>query len=330
MSSFSAQRTRALLRTLRGRRVLVLGDVMLDQFIWGKVARISPEAPVPVVEVVNESFHVGGAGNVARNIRALGGEAVLVGVVGRDIAGERVHAELATAGVVNALVTTGNGRPTTMKTRIIAHQQQLVRADREQDGAIPPKVEAEILGRIKDALPACRALLVSDYQKGVITPRVMKQATALARKQKIPVLVDPKVRHFPLYRGVSLVTPNQYEAEQATGIRIRNDATLKAAGEKIQKHLRCDAALITRGEMGMSLFTAKAPPVHVPTAARQVFDVTGAGDTVIATFGLGLAAGAALSDLAWLANFAAGVVVGKVGTATASPEEIVRALESIV
>jgi rfaE bifunctional protein kinase chain/domain len=327
MSSLSGLRARALLKAMQGRRVLVLGDVMLDEFIWGRVARISPEAPVPVVEVLRESFHVGGAGNVARNVRSLGGEAVLVGVVGNDAAAERVRQELKSSGVTAALATAGDGRPTTVKTRILAHQQQIVRADRERDGDVPRAIETALIESVSEALARCQVVVVSDYQKGVITARVMKQVVALAKRRKVPVLVDPKVRHFPLYRGVTLVTPNQLEAEQASGIRIRDGAELRMAGERIQKRLRCEAVLITRGEMGMSLFNGRAAPLHVPTAAREVFDVTGAGDTVIATLALGLAAGGRLPDLAWLANFAAGVVVGKVGTATASPDEVAAAAE---
>jgi D-beta-D-heptose 7-phosphate kinase/D-beta-D-heptose 1-phosphate adenosyltransferase len=327
MSALAAARARTLLRRMHGRRVLVLGDVMLDEFIWGRVGRISPEAPVPVVQVIGESFHVGGAGNVARNVRSLGGEAVLVGAVGRDAAADRVRDELAQAGVTEALVACDGGRPTTVKTRIIAHHQQVVRADREADGDLPPAIEKEVLARVAEALPKCQVLVVSDYQKGLVTRRVMTQVLSLAARRRVPVLVDPKVRNFALYRRVALVTPNQHEAEEATGIRIRTDADLIAAGRKIMSRLRCRAVLITRGEMGMSLFESDRRPVHVPTAAREIFDVTGAGDTVIATLALGAATGARLADLARLANFAAGVVVGKVGTATASPEEVLAAVE---
>lgn len=327
MSRLTSTRARALLASMRGRRALVLGDVMLDEFIWGKVGRISPEAPVPVVEVTGESFHVGGAGNVARNIRSLGGEAVLVGIVGRDRAAERLQRELEECGVGDALVRSDSGRPTTVKTRIIAHHQQLVRADREQADDIPRALEEPLIDAVREALPRCQVLVLSDYQKGVVTPRVMKSTLALARRRKVPVLVDPKVRHFALYQRVALVTPNQLEAEQASGVRIRTAEDVQAAGEKILKRLRCGAVLITRGEAGMSLFVPGAQPVHVPTAAREVFDVTGAGDTVIATLGLAVAAGARLEEAARLANFAAGVVVGKVGTATVTPDEVLGAVQ---
>ena len=326
MSRLSATRARALLRAMQGRRALVVGDVMLDEFIWGKVGRISPEAPVPVVEVTGESFHVGGAGNVARNVRSLGGDVTLVGVVGKDHAAERLWQELDDCGVTPALCASENGRPTTVKTRIIAHHQQLVRADREHSDDIPAALESKLIASVREALPRCQVLVLSDYQKGVVTPRLMKETLALARRHKVPVLVDPKVRHFALYRGVALVTPNQLEAEQASGVRIQTPEDLRTAGERILKLLRCEAVLITRGEAGMSLFVPGKKPTHVPTAAREVFDVTGAGDTVIATLALARAAGAGLEEAARLANFAAGVVVGKVGTATASPEEVLLAV----
>jgi rfaE bifunctional protein kinase chain/domain len=313
---------------MEGAPVLVLGDVMLDEFIWGRVVRISPEAPVPVVEVQEQSFHLGGAGNVASNVRSLGGRARLCGVVGDDAAAERVRQELAAAGVEASLATSGGGRPTTVKTRIIANHQQIVRADREQTDAIPEGLERDLAARIGRMLPGCRALVVSDYQKGVVSPGLMRTVLAQARRRRIPVLVDPKVRHLALYRGATVVTPNQLEAEQATGIRITGTAELQAAGARLLTSLRCAAALITRGEHGMSLFRPKARPLHIPTAAREVFDVTGAGDTVIATLGLALGAGAPLPQAAALANVAAGVVVGKLGTATATPEEILAALSA--
>jgi D-glycero-beta-D-manno-heptose-7-phosphate kinase len=313
---------------MRGRRVMVLGDVMLDEFLWGTVARISPEAPVPVVEVTRQSYHLGGAGNVAANVCALGGTAVLAGVVGSDAAAERVRESLGEAGVQAGLVSSDSGRPTTVKTRIVAHHQQVVRADRERSDDITAALEDALIGRLRGALPSSSALVVSDYQKGVVTPRLMRTAVALARRRGIPVLVDPKVRHFPLYRGVSLLTPNQLEAEQATGIRIRGEDDLLAAGARILRKLRCEAALVTRGEQGMSLFEAGSRPLHIPTSAREVFDVTGAGDTVIATAAIALYAGARMHEAARLANYAAGVVVGKLGTATATLDEVMAAVEA--
>jgi len=328
MAPLSRSRAERLLRAMRGQRVLVVGDLMLDEFIWGKVARISPEAPVPVVEVTGQSFHLGGAGNVAANLRALAGEAVLSGVVGRDAAGEVVKASLQSAGVVAALAVSDGQRPTTVKTRIVAHNQQMVRADREVTDEIADGLEDALLASVRKHLPSCRAVILSDYQKGVVTPRVVKQTVAAARRRRIPVLVDPKVRHFARYRGATVVTPNQAEAEQATGLPIRTATELLATGERLLKMLACQAALLTRGEHGMSLFERGQRPVHIPTAARQVYDVTGAGDTVIATLALALCAGATLPEAAQLANRAAGVVVGKVGTATAAPEEVLASFEA--
>lgn len=329
MKRLGAARARSLLRAMRGPRVLVLGDVMLDEFIWGRVARISPEAPVPVVQVVRETFHIGGAGNVARNVLSLGGEAVLVGTVGDDAAGTRIQADLAGAGVISGLVVTGAARPTTVKTRVIAHHQQVVRADRESTDDVPREVEDRILERVTDALRQCRVLVVSDYQKGVITPRIMRRAAAAAHQRGVPVLVDPKVPHLPLFRGVALVKPNAPAAEEATGIPIRDEASLHRAGARLLKLLRCGAVLITRGEHGMSLFQADRPPAHAPTAAREVFDVTGAGDTVLATLGLATAAGAELTEAVRLANHAAGIVVGKLGTATVAAEELSEAVAGV-
>jgi D-beta-D-heptose 7-phosphate kinase/D-beta-D-heptose 1-phosphate adenosyltransferase len=310
---------------MRGKRVLVVGDVMLDEFIWGKVARISPEAPVPVVEVTDQSFHLGGAGNVARNVRALGGEALLAGVVGRDSAGERVLDAVGAAGIHSLLAVSDSGRPTTVKTRIVAHNQQVVRADRESASEVPDAIESAIVESARRALPSCQALVVSDYQKGVVTPGLVGRLLPLARRRGIPVLVDPKVRHLPLYRRVALVTPNQREAEEATGLAIRGSGPLLAAGRALLRQLQCRAVLITRGEQGMSLFERGRPPVHIPTSAREVFDVTGAGDSVIATLALAVCAGARLPEAAALANHAAGVVVGKLGTACATPAEVLAA-----
>ncbi|HEV8253683.1 MAG TPA: D-glycero-beta-D-manno-heptose-7-phosphate kinase [Vicinamibacteria bacterium] len=327
MKPLAAPRGKALLERMAGHRVMVVGDVMLDEFIWGDVVRISPEAPVPVVEVRSQSFHLGGAGNVASNVRSLGGMAVLAGVIGRDAAGDKVREAAAAAGIDDRLTVADSGRPTTVKTRIIAHHQQVVRADREQADDVPDELEGQLIDRIRAALPGCGALVLSDYQKGVITPRVVRAALSLARKRGIHVLVDPKVPHVALYRGAAVVTPNLREAEQASGIAIRRPEDLSAAARRLLDRLQCQAIVITRGEQGMSVYPRQGRPTHIPTAAREVFDVTGAGDTVIATLALALAAGARLGEAAALANYAAGVVVGKLGTATASPAEVLAAME---
>jgi D-beta-D-heptose 7-phosphate kinase/D-beta-D-heptose 1-phosphate adenosyltransferase len=348
VSPLAPSRAAALVAAMRGRRIVVVGDVMLDEFLWGRVSRISPEAPVPVVEVTRQSFHLGGAGNVAANVRALGGEATLVGLVGQDAAGASVAAALSEAGVQPRLVVSEGGRPTTVKTRIVAHHQQVVRADREESGDVEGAAGAAILEALREALAGCDALVVSDYQKGVVTPALLRRALPLARRRRIPVLVDPKLRRFPLYRGVTVVTPNQLEAEQATGLRLRDERTLAAAGRRILSLLSCRAALVTRKILagvtraarrgGMSAvcdmprgIKGERPvrfgfDLHVEAAAREVFDVTGAGDSVIATMALALAAGASLAEAAMLANEAAGVVVGKLGTAQASPAELLASV----
>ncbi|MCG6920583.1 MAG: D-glycero-beta-D-manno-heptose-7-phosphate kinase [Acidobacteria bacterium] len=328
MPLLSPMRGAALLDTMRGRRVLVLGDVMLDEFIWGRVGRISPEAPVPVVEVTGQSDHLGGAGNVAANVRSLGGEPALAGVIGRDDAGRRIEEALQRAGIASCLESSDSGRPTTVKTRVIAHNQQVVRTDREEKGDIPADAERALVASVRRELPSAEALVISDYEKGAVTASLLRKVLPLARRRRLPVFVDPKQRHFRRYRGVTLVTPNQIEAEQATGLPVRDEDDLVIAGRRILSLLGCRAALVTRGEHGMSLFERRRKPVHVPSATREVFDVTGAGDSVIATMALAVAAGATLPEAAALANCAAGVVVGKVGTAPATPDEVVAALRA--
>jgi D-beta-D-heptose 7-phosphate kinase/D-beta-D-heptose 1-phosphate adenosyltransferase len=282
---------------------------------------------VPVVEVSHQTFHLGGAANVAANVRALGGAATVAGVVGQDPAGARVREELSEAGIEASLAASDSGRPTTLKTRIIAHSQQVVRADRERSDDIPGRLEDDLLARVRGALPGAGAVVLSDYQKGVVTKRLARAVFQAAWRRGVPVLVDPKVRHFGLYRGAWLVTPNQLEAEQASGLRIRSDQDLASAAARLLAQLRCEGVLITRGEHGMSLFRQRRRPIHIPATAREVYDVTGAGDTVIATLALAVAAKASLDEAAQLANAAAGVVVGKLGTATASPEEVTAAVE---
>lgn len=328
MKPLSRDRARRLLEAMRGVRVAVIGDVMLDEFLWGRVARISPEAPVPVVEVQSQTFHLGGAANVAGNVKSLGGSAAVAGVVGTDAAGQRLRAALLAVGVEDALAVDAGDRPTTHKVRIIAHHQQVVRADREAAAEVDGRLLQALGAGISEAARGAGALILSDYQKGVVTRPLMNMALKAARRGRVPLLVDPKVRNFALYRGAAVVTPNQMEAEQATGIRVTDARTLRAAGAKILKTLRCRAALITRGEHGMALFEEGRRPFEIATAAREVFDVTGAGDTVIATLALATAAGATLPEAAMLANYAAGVVVGKIGTATATPEEVLAAIPS--
>jgi rfaE bifunctional protein kinase chain/domain len=323
-------RTRAeeILKRARDRRVVVLGDVMLDEFIWGDVTRISPEAPVPVVSIKRESTHLGGAANVLANIAALGASGNVIGVVGRDAAAEKVRDSLRQDGGVQTddmLIADGK-RPTTIKTRIIAHNQMVVRADREHRSAVNGHVESQIIETAKRAIADAHALIVSDYDKGVITPRILSEVLPAAY-EKMPVLIDPKMRNFDSYRPATLLTPNHHEALRVTNLEEDTGETLSSAARSIRKRLGCNAVLITRGERGMMLLEGENDPVFVETAAREVFDVTGAGDTVIATLAVALAAGASMTEAAILANHAAGIVVGKLGTATADAKEIIQSFE---
>lgn len=321
-------RANEILNTARDCRIVVVGDVMLDEFIWGDVTRISPEAPVPVVNIQRESTRLGGAANVLANVSALGANANVIGVVGTDAAAEKLRDGLRRTGGVqtDAMLIEDENRPTTIKLRIIAHNQMVVRADREQRSHVNGQVETRIISAAKEAIDNAQALVVSDYDKGVITPRILSALLPLAYG-RIPVLVDPKVRNFDAYRPANLVTPNHHEALRVSNLEEDNDETLQQAARLIRKRLGCDAVLITRGECGMMLVEGDAAPVSVETAAQEVFDVTGAGDTVIATLAAALAAGASMTEAAVLANQAAGIVVGKVGTATASAEEILDSLE---
>jgi len=328
LPELSRTRAEEILKRARARRVVVLGDVMLDEFIWGDVTRISPEAPVPVVSIKRESTHLGGAANVLANITAIGASGNVVGVVGRDAAAEKVRESLRRDGgaQTDAMLIADDKRPTTIKTRIIAHNQMVVRADREHRGAVNGNVESQVVAAAKRAMADAHALIISDYDKGVITPRILAEVLPGAY-DKMPVLIDPKIRNFDSYRPASLLTPNHHEALRVTNLEEDSDDALISAARSIRKRLGCDAVLITRGEHGMMLLEGEHDPVFVKTAAREVFDVTGAGDTVIATLAVALASGASMTEAAVLANHAAGIVVGKLGTATASLEEIIDSLE---
>jgi len=330
LPELSRTRAEEILKRARDRRVVVLGDVMLDEFIWGDVTRISPEAPVPVVNIKRESIHLGGAANVLANITAIGASGNVIGVVGRDAAAEKVRESLRKDGGVQTddMLIADDKRPTTIKTRIIAHNQMVVRADREHRGAVNGNVESQIIEAAKRAIADAdaHALIVSDYDKGVITPRILSEVLPLAY-DKMPVLIDPKMRNFDSYRPATLLTPNHYEALRVTNLEEDSDETLSSAARSIRKRLGCDAVLITRGEHGMILLEGENDSVFVKTAAREVFDVTGAGDTVIATLAVALAGGASMTEAAVLANHAAGIVVGKLGTATVSPEEILGSFQ---
>jgi D-beta-D-heptose 7-phosphate kinase/D-beta-D-heptose 1-phosphate adenosyltransferase len=327
MTQITKTRAAEILQTLPERNVLVLGDVMLDEFVWGDVTRISPEGPVPVVDVRRESAHLGGAANVLANLLSLGAHGWVVGVVGNDASGERLRSEL------RQLNSGGDGgvivdeaRRSTTKTRIVAHNQLVVRADRESRAPVDGKVEAQIVARLKERLAEAHAFVVSDYDKGVVTPAILREILPFAY-ERVPVLIDPKLRNFNSYRPATLVTPNHLEALRMSDTEDHSDDGSHDAARIIQQKLGCDAVLITRGDRGMMLLEAGGQPVYVETAAREVYDVTGAGDTVIAALAAALACGATMVEAAALANHAAGIVVGKVGTATATADELLATFE---
>jgi D-beta-D-heptose 7-phosphate kinase/D-beta-D-heptose 1-phosphate adenosyltransferase len=322
----SGRRLAELVRRFRSVRVLVVGDLMLDTFVRGRVHRISPEAPVPVVQWTGEDEHLGGAGNVVSNIAALGGRTEVCGFVGDDAAGRRLIGLLAghragTGGVVRV-----RGRETTQKTRIVAHKQQVVRLDRDPaaapDGRAGGRLRDEVLARRR----RCNVLVVSDYGKGAISPALLDALADAHRRTPFTWLVDPKQPNFAYYRRATLVKPNREEAAAAAGFAITDEASLREAGTKLLRRWQAQAVLVSRGEEGMALFKANGQVETFPTVARDVFDVTGAGDTVLATCALALGAGGTLEEATVLANHAAGIVVGKFGTATAGAAELLAAL----
>ena len=332
-------------------RIVVIGDVILDHYIWGDVSRISPEAPVPVVEVKKENYRLGGAANTVANIRSLGGQVDVVSVIGRDENGSKLRNMLQEIGTNVDGLLYDSGRPTSIKTRVIARHQQVVRIDREVKDAVDGYLREEIIRISEATIPKVDAVILSDYDKGVLSKDVLEAVLTHAKEQGKPVVVDPKMQNFWYYKGATLVTPNVKEASAAFGKDITDDASLLDAGKTLLERLELSALLITRGEHGMSLFesvksvqeavsgqikvTAENQRTrqfeaerseHIPTVAHEVFDVTGAGDTVVAVSTLALAAGASMLDAARIANCAAGIVVGKVGTASVTAEELKESL----
>jgi D-beta-D-heptose 7-phosphate kinase/D-beta-D-heptose 1-phosphate adenosyltransferase len=307
------------------KKVLVLGDVMLDRFVWGSVSRISPEAPVPVVQILKETSCLGGAANVAANIRSLGGIPFPLTVVGKDPEGADLRARFKQLSMPSSGILIDNERATSVKTRIIAHHQQVCRTDREDRMPLSREIRSRIIRCFRRHLDEMDAVIVSDYAKGLISPELLKNLLPTARDAGKVICVDPKLRDLGAYRPATVITPNLAEAELASGMSIQTDRELIAAGKKILGQTGIDHLLITRGEHGMALFEGNdhAKVTRIPTVAREVYDVTGAGDTVISTLALGLVSGLSILESAVLANIAAGIVVGKLGTASVSPEELI-------
>ncbi len=318
------QRIDEIFSHLGGNSIIILGDLMMDRYMWGEVHRISPEAPVPVVEVKNETVLLGGAANVAMNVRAIGDMPYLVGVIGNDIRSETFNILLGDNGLTSEGMIMDNDRPTTIKTRIIAHNQQVVRADHESVDEISADIENQILDKINSKIDSAKGLIISDYGKGVITESLLAKVISLCREKNVFIAVDPKDVHFKSYKKVSVITPNHHEAGFAYGKRIRNEEELKEVGWGLLKILDADSILITRGPEGMALFERGERLTFLPAAARKVYDVTGAGDTVISTFTSAVAAGANLPEAAYISNQAAGIVVGDIGTAQVGKDALLK------
>ena len=327
--TLSASRARQILSAAQKTRVLVVGDVMLDQFIWGGVSRISPEAPVPVVDFARESFMPGGAANVARNLVCLKTPAELFGAIGNDDAARKLLKLLGEQNIGCTGLVKSSARHTSIKTRIVAHQQQVVRIDRETRGPLDAKTTAKLLAEFKTKLTKSDAVIVGDYGKGVVTQPLLNEIKVLCHERGVWLSLDPKPVHHLNLSNLSLITPNRKEAFELADLpdETKNenpfaDKNLMLVAERLLNELRPALLLITLGELGMLLCQRGQKPFHIPTVAQEVFDVSGAGDTVIASFTLAIAAGASPIEAAILSNHAAGIVVGKVGTATTSPAEL--------
>jgi rfaE bifunctional protein kinase chain/domain len=311
-------------------KIVVLGDVMLDEYLWGNVSRISPEAPVPVVEISNECIKLGGAANVALNVKTLGDEPILVGVVGKDKNGDRMREALNAVQIGDEGILVEENRQTTIKTRVIAHNQQVVRTDRENAHEISCELAERIIDFVKKKIEEISALIISDYGKGVISLKLLSELIDLCRKNQIFLGVDPKETHFLNYKKVSLITPNHHEAAFAYGKKIKDENILEEVGWGLLDRLEAEAILITRGEKGMSLFEKNRSLTHFPTRAKRVYDVTGAGDTVISTFTCAFAAKASYKEAALISNHAAGIVVGEIGTAQVTRDQLTEDLKDFV
>jgi rfaE bifunctional protein kinase chain/domain len=312
-------------------KILVVGDIMMDRFIWGKVSRISPEAPVPVVLVDNrdasETFGLGGAANVANNIHSLGGKVLLCGVVGNDEMGRKVKGQLVEKGIGHKIFIE-EGRQTTVKTRVFANQQQVVRIDRETVDHPKGSTLRDLSKFVMEQIDDFEGVIISDYGKGLLTGSLIRGMIRKARKSRKLVMVDPKLRNLKFYKGATVVTPNTKEASEASRVPIVDGSSIEKIGDKLLRELRCKALVITRGEEGMAIFEPHRKPIYVLTEAREVYDVTGAGDTVIGTLALALGSGpyVRVKEAAMLANYAAGIVVGKMGTATATRKDLIDAI----
>ena len=313
MVEFSEARVKTLFDQFHGKRIGVVGDLMLDRYYWGSITRISPEAPVPVVEVESQSIRLGGAANVANNIASLGGIPLMIGVIGDDNGGKRLRALVEEAGFPSSGLVVDNSRPTTTKTRVIAHSQHVVRIDQEVKLDVGKEVQGKIFDILRKELPALDAVILEDYNKGVVVKELIHEISALARKARKTVTVDPKFNNFFEYKNITVFKPNRKETEEALGRRLTDLKSIEEAGWDLVKRLETDNVLLTLGERGMSLFERGGQVTHVSTQAKHVADVSGAGDTVISTLTMAIVAGATVREASALANHAGGVVCGEVG-----------------
>jgi rfaE bifunctional protein kinase chain/domain len=322
MIKIDPQKKKKIVKGFKNKRILVLGDLMMDKYIWGDVTRISPEAPIPVVVAKNDTSCLGGAANVGHTLQNLGAVPILTGIVGRDKEGDWIRKTVTD----NRGIFISRTRPTTVKTRVIAHHQHVVRVDLEEKKSISPQLTEKIYRFIRQE--KFDALIISDYNKGLITNSLLQKLLSFALQEKIPVFVDSKGEHFLSFSPVTLITPNHIEAESLVHHACITDQDVEKAGETILSKISAKYLILKRGEQGLSVFERGKKPLHVPTLAKEVYDVTGAGDTVIAVSSLALLAGASIQEAALLANIAAGIVVGKLGTATLSSDELIAALQA--
>jgi rfaE bifunctional protein kinase chain/domain len=324
--SFTEKRLKHLLEDFRGKRIAVVGDLMLDRYFWGSVARISPEAPVPVVEVESESMRLGGAANVANNVKSLGADPVLIGVMGNDNTGNLLRDLI----VENAFTPIGlivaDDRPTTVKTRVIAHGQHVVRFDRETKNEISTTLQRKILDIVEENIRSLDAIIIEDYNKGVVAKSLIEQLVDLGEKHKKIITADPKFDNFFEYRGTTVFKPNSKELEAAMGVKLVDDNAVEEVGKRLMKRVKAKNVLLTRGEKGMTLFEERGATTHIPAKTRKVADVSGAGDTVISTITVALASGATVMEATSLANYAGGVVCGEVGIVPITRDALLSAV----
>jgi rfaE bifunctional protein kinase chain/domain len=320
----NSNRINELLKNVTGKRIAVVGDVMMDRYIWGNVHRISPEAPVPVVEVESESSRLGGAANVANNITSLGARSLLIGVVGNDVSGKEFCSILEQQNTPSEGIVVDPTRPTTVKTRVIAHQQHVVRIDSEEKKDVDATIQTKIMQVLENNIASIDGIIIEDYNKGVVTKELIRTIIELANKHSKIITIDPKFNHFFDYQNVTVFKPNKKETEEALGRKLKTEEDVIAAGKSLLEKLHAENILLTRSEKGMSLFERNGAVTHIPTFARTVADVSGAGDTVIATLTTMLASGAAIGEAALLANIAGGIVCGEVGIIPIEPDVLRR------